>query len=72
MPLVLSGGLFLDDSFMNRLAGHALIRSNGFHVKRLTVPPVTGCYMLALKQAGVQIDGTIRQRMEEWETGREA
>ncbi|WP_239631292.1 BadF/BadG/BcrA/BcrD ATPase family protein [Paenibacillus sp. H1-7] len=69
MPLVLSGGLFQDNWFMNRLAGHELIRSNGFHVNRLTVPPVTGCYLLALKQTGVRIDEGIRQRVEEWRQG---
>jgi len=67
MTLVLSGGLFADDGFMNMLLEHEHIRASGFRVKRLTVPPVTGCYLLALKEARIEIDDTIKQRIADWE-----
>ncbi|MCS7463738.1 N-acetylglucosamine kinase [Paenibacillus doosanensis] len=71
LPLVLSGGLFADDGFMNALTEHELVRASGLKPRRLSVPPVAGCYVLALKQAGVEMTEAIRQRISAWETGRE-
>ncbi|WP_051620616.1 N-acetylglucosamine kinase [Paenibacillus sp. UNC451MF] len=72
LPLVLSGGLFLDNWFMEQLAADEAIAASGLSLRRLNIPPAAGCYILALKQAGISITDTIKQQIAEWETGREA
>ncbi|TDF95562.1 N-acetylglucosamine kinase [Paenibacillus piri] len=72
MPLMLSGGLFSDDWFMELFRERKEIRNSGLTIRRLTIPPVAGCYVLALKQAGITITDTVKQRIAAWETRREA
>ncbi|WP_282943669.1 BadF/BadG/BcrA/BcrD ATPase family protein [Paenibacillus sp. RC67] len=72
LPLVLSGGLFSNDWFMERLSADKAIAASGLSLRRLSIPPAAGCYMLALKQAGIQITDTIKQHIADWETGGEA
>jgi N-acetylglucosamine kinase-like BadF-type ATPase len=72
LPLVLSGGVFSDDWFMSQLGEHADIRTSGLVISRLRIPPVAGCYILALKQGGIRISDTVKNRIGAWETGRKA
>ncbi|MCR8636837.1 N-acetylglucosamine kinase [Paenibacillus radicis (ex Xue et al. 2023)] len=72
LPLVLSGGLFSDDWFMSLLQQHEDIQKSGLVISRLSLPPVAGCYVLALKQADVEITESVKQRIAAWETRREA
>ncbi|SFM07319.1 BadF-type ATPase [Paenibacillus sp. 1_12] len=70
LPLVLSGGVFSDDWFMNLLGQQTGIRTSGLRLSRLRIPPVAGCYILALKQAGITITELVKKRIGAWETGR--
>lgn len=72
LPLVLSGGLFSNDAFMDRLSADEAIAASGLSLRRLGIPPAAGCYMLALKQAGIRITDSIKQHIADWETGGEA
>lgn len=72
LPLVLSGGVFSDDWFMNLLGQQDGIRASGLRLSRLLIPPVAGCYILALKQAGFTISESVKEKVGAWETGRES
>ncbi|WP_248925768.1 N-acetylglucosamine kinase [Paenibacillus hamazuiensis] len=63
LPLVLSGGVFADEWFAARLQAAADLAAAGFELRQLRIPPVAGCYILALKQAGIEISEQIRQRI---------
>lgn len=69
--LLLSGGLFSEPWFQSRFESQACIRTSGLRVRKLDVPPVTGCYILALKQAGIAITDSVKARIGAGETGRE-
>ncbi|NOU98406.1 N-acetylglucosamine kinase [Paenibacillus sp. LMG 31456] len=71
LSLVLSGGLFSDDWFMSLIQQHEYIQKSELVVSRLNIPPVAGCYVLALKQADIEITDTVKQRIVAWETRRE-
>jgi N-acetylglucosamine kinase-like BadF-type ATPase len=72
LRLVLSGGVFTDDWFMSLLCEQHDIRTSGFTISRLLIPPVAGCYILALKQAGIIISDSVKTRIGAWESRREA
>jgi N-acetylglucosamine kinase-like BadF-type ATPase len=71
LPLLLSGGMFSDDWFLNQFARKISVRTSGLVLNRLVLPPVTGCYVLALKQAGIEITEAVKEKIQQWETGRE-
>lgn len=52
VPLVLSGGLFSDRLFAERFAQLSGIRSGGYLLRPLLLPPVIGSYVLALAESG--------------------
>jgi hypothetical protein len=54
-----------------RFESQDCIRSSGSRVSKLEVPPVMGCYILALKQAGIEITDSVKARIGAWETRRE-
>jgi N-acetylglucosamine kinase-like BadF-type ATPase len=70
LPLLLSGGMFSDDWFLNQFARKISVRTSGLVLNRVALPPVTGCYVLALKQAGIGITDAVKEKIQEWETGR--
>ncbi|GAA4869630.1 hypothetical protein GCM10023310_56700 [Paenibacillus vulneris] len=72
LPVVLSGGLFANEGFVRRLSAHEAVAASGLSLRRLGIPPAAGCYILALKQAGIQITDNIKQHIADWEAGGEA
>jgi N-acetylglucosamine kinase-like BadF-type ATPase len=71
LPVVLSGGLFSDDWFMKQLKENKSIQQSGLALSRLSIPPAAGCYILGLKQEGIEITDIVKQRIAAWETRRE-
>lgn len=71
LPLLLSGGLFSDSWFQTCFESQQDIMNSKLKVSKLEVPPVTGCYVLALKQAGIAITDALKTQIRAWETRRE-
>ncbi|SFL37011.1 BadF/BadG/BcrA/BcrD ATPase family protein [Paenibacillus sp. 1_12] len=70
LPLLLSGGLFSDRWFQILFESQDLIQTSRLKVSKLEVSPVTGCYVLALKQAGIAITDSMKIKIRVWETRR--
>ncbi|NHN30269.1 N-acetylglucosamine kinase [Paenibacillus agricola] len=72
LPLLLSGGLFSDTWFQACFEAQACIQTSGLQVSKLDAPPVAGCYVLALKEAGIAITAVVKANISAWETRRES
>ncbi|TBL80367.1 N-acetylglucosamine kinase [Paenibacillus thalictri] len=63
LPLVLSGGVLSDEWFTSRLQAAQALRAGGFELRPLKIAPVIGCYIMALKQAGADITGQVKEQL---------
>ncbi|MEX2415569.1 MAG: BadF/BadG/BcrA/BcrD ATPase family protein [Paenibacillaceae bacterium] len=61
LPVILSGGLFSNELFVDRFRNVPTMRK--YSVEHLTLPPVIGCILLALIQAGHTITEEIKERI---------
>jgi Predicted N-acetylglucosamine kinase len=64
MPLVLSGGVFNDALFLKEFSNRSDIRSLPLDIRVLNVPPVTGSYYMAVRQAGLRLTSDMIRRIQ--------
>jgi N-acetylglucosamine kinase-like BadF-type ATPase len=63
ISLVLTGGMFSDQSFKQRFLKTPTMRSGAFDVRLLQRPPVIGAYLLALQEQGFELRESMKQRL---------
>jgi len=63
--LVLSGGLFTDETFCRTFLETPAAKSGIYTIRRPVLPAAVGSYLLAMKHAGLAVSEQMKQRIEE-------
>jgi N-acetylglucosamine kinase-like BadF-type ATPase len=67
IPLVITGGLFSDQRFVQFFRDTPTMQSGAFEIRLLERPPVVGAYLLALHEQGVELTEVMKQQITAFE-----